>query len=596
MHITLSDILNTLPQKPGVYRFYDKEQHLLYVGKAINLKKRVNSYFTKKHDSRRLNLLVSQIDSIKFTVVKDERDAFLLENNLIKNEKPKYNILLKDDKTYPYIAIKNEPFPRVYFTRNKINDGSEFFGPFTSQIYAKKALEVILKIFQVRSCKLNLTEKNINQNKFKVCLEYHIGNCLGPCEKHQNEKDYSETITQIRNILSGKSDIATQYLQEKVNEFSNNLEFEKAFDYTKRIEILQNYNKKNTIAHTGTRNLDVYHILKADTKFFVQFLRVKNGAIISAKNFEQNSKLDETEEDILCFVIENNKHEFNEGKYPAEILGPINIDRDEIKMIVPAQGERKKLLDLAFRNIVAQKQHYFELKKKKDEKPTAQVRVMQKLQEDLKLKELPDYIECFDNSNIQGTNPVASMVVFRNAKPANKDYRHYKIKTVEGPDDFASMEEVVFRRYSRLLKENQELPKLIVIDGGKGQLSAAIKSLKELGIYHKIPIIGIAKRLEEIYFPEDPYPLYINKKSESLKVIQNIRNEAHRFAINFHRNLRSKDFTKTSIENIRGIGKKTTELLIKEFGSIEKIKQASLKELALFIGQSKAKILLDSLS
>lgn len=594
--IKLEDIISSLPSKPGVYRYYDLNQNLLYVGKAKDIKKRVRSYFSKNHDSARLKILVSKINNIKFTVVENEKDAFLLENNLIKNEKPKYNIQLKDDKTYPYIAIKKEPYPRVFFTRKKINDGSEYFGPFASQYYAKRALDIIFKLFQLRTCKLPLTKENIKAGKFKLCLEYHIGNCKAPCEALQTESDYNTSIYHIKNILQGKNDLVSNYLKEKISEFSNNLEFEKAYDYNKRLEALNDYSEKNTIANTGTKNIDVYNILKADKKYFVQFLRVKNGAIISAKTIEVSSKLEETENEILTHVIEQNNLNEDKTNFPTEIISPYHLKLEDIKVSVPNQGERKKLLDLAFRNLVAHKQHYLELKNKSEKKISSSERVLNQLKEDLRLQNMPHHIECFDNSNIQGTNPVASMVVFKNAKPKYKEYRHYKIKSVDGPNDFASMEEVVYRRYKRLIDENIPLPDLIVIDGGKGQLSSAVESLKRLNLYGKIPIIGIAKRLEEIYFPQDPYPLYINKKSESLRVIQQIRNEAHRFAINFHRNLRSKDFTKSSIEKINGIGKKTTEILLREFGSVEKIKRASLEELALFIGTKKAHIILDNFS
>lgn len=593
MERDLKDILSSLPEKPGVYRFYDKNEKLLYVGKAKNIKKRVNSYFIKEHASGRIILLVKNIDYIKFTVVENERDAFLLENNFIKNEQPKYNIQLKDDKTYPYIAVRKEKFPRVYFTRKKINDGSEYFGPYTSVFYARKALEVIFKLFPLRTCKLNLSKENIAKNKFKVCLEYHIGNCLGPCENHQSEEEYNQSIQQVRNILGGNLKIVETHLEEKINKCAQVLQFEKAHDYTKRLNALNQYNKRNTIANTGTRNIDVYHILKVEKKFFIQFMKVKNGAIISAKLIEVKSKLDESEAEVLKYVIEKQLNELTEKELPNEIITPLELNHEVVKISVPKQGERKKILDLAFRNLIAQKQHYLDFKSKSDKNTST--RVLETLQKDLKLRELPVHIEGFDNSNIQGTNPVASLVVFKNGKPAKKEYRHYKIKTVDGPNDFASMEEVVFRRYSKLKKEGLPLPNLIVVDGGKGQLSSAIKSLKKINLYKEIPIIGIAKRLEEIYFPEDSYPIYINKKSESLKLIQHIRNETHRFAINFHRDLRSKDFTKSSLENIKGIGKKTAELLLREFKSTEKIKRATFEELALFIGPKKAKLVEENL-
>ncbi len=584
----IKDLIHSLPEKPGVYRHYDADQRLLYVGKAKNLKKRVSSYFTKTHDSFRLRLMVKQIRDIQFTVVKDEREALLLEKNLIRNERPKYNIQFRDDKSYPSIAIKNEKFPRVVFTRKKINDGSEYFGPYTSMFYAKKAYETIVKLFPLRTCSLALNQENIRKNKFKVCLEYHIDNCLGPCEAHQSEDDYMKNIEQIRNILLGKSDMAVNYLKEKQAEFEEKLEFEKAYDYQRRIETLLNYGEKNTVVDVSIQHIDAYNILSVPEKAFITYLKIRNGAIVSTYNFELKSKLDESDEELLQYVIEQHRNDRDEEENAHEIVIPFAIELEGPKLTIPKTGDKKKILDLAFRNLVSQKQHYFDIKEKQAKKESSIERVLKQIQEDLRLTELPRHIECFDNSNIQGTNPVASMVVFRNTKPAKKDYRHYNIKTVQGPNDFASMEEVVFRRYSRLLKEGKELPNLVIVDGGKGQLSSALKSIDKLGLRGKIPIIGIAKKLEEIYYPGDSLPLYINKKSESLKVIQHLRNEAHRFAISFHRNQRSKNFIQSELDQISGIGKKTKEILLNEFGSVKKIKRASLEELALFIGQAKA--------
>lgn len=584
----IKDLIHSLPEKPGVYRHYDADQRLLYVGKAKNLKKRVSSYFTKTHDSFRLRLMVKQIRDIQFTVVKDEREALLLEKNLIRNERPKYNIQFRDDKSYPSIAIKNEKFPRVVFTRKKINDGSEYFGPYTSMFYAKKAYETIVKLFPLRTCSLALNQENIRKNKFKVCLEYHIDNCVGPCEANQSEDDYMKNIEQIRNILLGKSDMAVNYLKEKQAEFEEKLEFEKAYDYQRRIETLLNYGEKNTVVDVSIQHIDAYNILSVPEKAFITYLKIRNGAIVSTYNFELKSKLDESDEELLMFVIEQHRNDRDEEENAHEIVIPFAIELEGPKLTIPKTGDKKKILDLAFRNLVSQKQHYFDIKEKQAKKESSIERVLKQIQEDLRLTELPRHIECFDNSNIQGTNPVASMVVFRNTKPAKKDYRHYNIKTVQGPNDFASMEEVVFRRYSRLLKEGKELPNLVIVDGGKGQLSSALKSIDKLGLRGKIPIIGIAKKLEEIYYPGDSLPLYINKKSESLKVIQHLRNEAHRFAISFHRNQRSKNFIQSELDQISGIGKKTKEILLNEFGSVKKIKRASLEELALFIGQAKA--------
>ncbi|MBL6876266.1 MAG: excinuclease ABC subunit C [Chitinophagales bacterium] len=588
MHPGIKELIHSFPEKPGVYRHYDTKGRLLYVGKAKNLKRRVGSYFTKTHDSFRLRLLVKQITDIQFTVVKDEKEALLLEKNLIRNEKPKYNIQFRDDKSYPSIAIKNEKFPRVIFTRKKNDDESEYFGPYTSMFYAKKAYETIIKLFPLRTCSLALNKENIAKDKFKVCLEYHIDNCLGPCEAYQSEDEYMDNIEQIRNILLGKSDVAIQYLQNKQVEFEKELEYEKAYDYQRRIETLINYGEKNTVVDVQIKHIDAYNILSVPEKAFVTYLKIRNGAIVSTYNFELKTKLDESDDEVLQYVIEQHRNDRKEHENAPELVLPLPIEIGNVKQTIPKTGDKKKILDLAFRNLISQKQHYFDIKKKQAKKENNAERILKQMQADLRLTELPLHIECFDNSNIQGTNPVASMVVFKNAKPAKKDYRHYNIKTVEGPDDYASMEEVVYRRYARLLKENKALPNLVIVDGGKGQLSAAIKSLKKLDLIGKIPVIGIAKRLEEIYYPGDSYPLYINKKSESLKVIQHLRNEAHRFAINFHRNQRSKNFITSALDSIPGIGKQTKEKLLNEFGSVEKIKRATVQELALFVGQHKA--------
>ncbi|MFT4968962.1 MAG: excinuclease ABC subunit C [Chitinophagales bacterium] len=584
----IKEIIRSLPEKPGVYRHYDTKGRLLYVGKAKNLKKRVSSYFTKTHDSYRLRLMVKQITDIQFTVVKDEREALLLERNLIRNENPKYNIQFRDDKSYPSIAIKNEKFPRVIFTRKKIADGSEYFGPYTSMFYAKKAYETIIKLFPLRTCSLALNREHIAKGKFKVCLEYHIDNCLGPCEGYQSEEEYMHNIEQIRNILLGKSDVAINYLKEKQEAFVEKLEFEKAYDYERRIETLINYGEKNTVVDVRVKHIDAYNILSISEKAFVTYIKIRNGAIVSTYNFELKTKLDESDEVVLQYVIEKHRNEREENENAPELVLPKRIEMEDVKQTIPKTGDKKKILDLAFRNLISQKQHYFDIKEKQAKKEGSAERILKQIQADLRLTELPRHIECFDNSNIQGSDPVASMVVFKNTKPSKKEYRHYNIKTVVGPDDFASMEEVVYRRYARLLKENKDLPNLVIVDGGKGQLSSALKSLEKLDLIGKLTIIGIAKRLEEIYYPGDSYPLYINKKSESLKVIQHLRNEAHRFAITFHRNQRSKNFITSELDSISGIGKKTKELLLKEFGSVQKIKRASFEELALFVGQAKA--------
>ncbi|MGB0885003.1 MAG: excinuclease ABC subunit UvrC [Chitinophagales bacterium] len=587
----LNDFLKLLPKKAGVYRYYDKNNKLLYVGKAKNLKNRVNSYFKQKLLGARLKLLVSQIADIRYTVVSSSHEALLLERNLIKSEKPKYNIQLRDDKSYPHIVVKNEALPRVYFTRKKEKDKSEYFGPYTSVVYTRKVLDTIKNIFPLRTCTLNLSKENIAKGKFKECLEYHIGNCLAPCTGKQSYTEYEFNIKQIRNILNGQTTPVVKILEQKMQECVEVLDFEEAHEFKKKIEALEQYGLKTSIANTKIKNADFYHILEADKVFFVQHLKVLNGSIVGTKTYELKNKLDETPTELLEYVIEDYQP-INNAEV-KEIVTPFAVETGEIKNSIGNSGEREKILKLCYRNLIAHKLHFQDLKIKNDEKPEAKMRVMEQLKKDLRLVDLPRHIECFDNSNIQGTNPVASMVCFKNAKPSKKDYRHYKIKTVVGIDDFASMEEIVYRRYSRLQRENAPLPNLIIVDGGKGQLSSALKSLKKLDLIGKIPIVGIAKRLEEIYYPGDSIPLYINKKSESLKLIQFLRNEAHRFAITFHRDQRSKNLYDSEIEKIKGIGKKTSELLLKEFGSVTRIKQATEKELLTFIAPSKVKLIKD---
>lgn len=587
----LNDFLKLLPKKAGVYRYYDKNGKLLYVGKAKNLKNRVNSYFKQKLLGARLNMLVSQIADIQYTVVPSAHDALLLESNLIKSEKPKYNIQLRDDKSYPHIVVKNESLPRVYFTRKKLEDKSEYFGPYTSVVYTRKVLDTVKNIFPLRTCALSLTRKNIAAGKYKECLEYHIGNCLAPCTGKQSYDDYELSIKQIRSILNGQTTPVLEYLSEKMEACVEDLKFEDAHEYKKKIEALEQYGLKTSFSNTKIKNADFYHIITQEKVNFVQHLKVLNGSVVGTRTYELKSKLDETPEELLEYVIERNIG-INNSEV-KEIVTPFAVETNGIKNTIGNAGERERILKLCYKNLIAHKLHFQDLKIKSDEKPEAKMRVMLQMQHDLRLKDLPRHIECFDNSNIQGSNPVASMVCFKNGKPSKKDYRHYKIKTVVGPDDFASMEEIVYRRYARLLKENQPLPNLVIVDGGKGQLSSALKSLKKLDLIGKIPIVGIAKRLEEIYYPGDSYPLYINKKSESLKLIQFLRNEAHRFAITFHRDQRSKNLYDSEIENIKGIGKATSETLLKEFGSVTRIKQATEKELITFIAPSKAKLILD---
>lgn len=586
-----NDFLKLLPNQAGVYRYYDKNNKLLYVGKAKNLKNRVNSYFKQKLLGARLNMLVSQIADIKYTVVQSDHEALLLERNLIKSEKPKYNIQLRDDKSYPHIVIKNEALPRVFFTRKKLNDKSEYFGPYTSVVYTRKVLETVKTIFPLRTCTLNLSKENIAKNKFKACLEYHIGNCKAPCIQKQSYEDYEFSIKQIRNILNGKTQPVLDYLNEQMQAAIDALAFEEAHEYKKKIEGLEQYGIKTSIANTKIKNADFFQILAEETISFVQHLKVLNGAIVGTKTFELKNKLDETPKQLLEYVIED--HESINQSEIVEIVTPFAVETNGIKNTIGNSGEREKILKLCYKNLIAHKLHFQSLKEKNDEKPEAKERVLLQMQHDLRLTELPVHIECFDNSNIQGSHPVASMVCFKNGKPSKKDYRHFKIKTVEGPNDFASMEEIIYRRYARLLNENMALPNLIIVDGGKGQLSSAIKSLEKLNLMGKVPIIGIAKRLEEIYYPGDSFPLYINKKSESLKLIQFLRNEAHRFAITFHRDQRSKNLYDSAIENIPGIGKKTAEKLLIAFGSVNRIKQASEKELLTFVPKSKVSLILE---
>ena len=536
-------------------------------------------------------MLVTQIHDIQFTVVKDSHEALLLENNLIKNEKPKYNIQFKDDKSYPHIVIKNESLPRVFFTRKKLADKSEYFGPYTSIVYTRKVLDIIKTIFPLRTCTLKLTKENIKKGKFKECLEYHIGNCLAPCTGKQSYSNYEFSIQQIRNILNGRTNNVLEFLNKKIDYCVEKLDFEEAHEYKKKMEALQQYGMKTSIENTTIKNSDFYHILVEEKISFVQHIKVLNGSIVGTKTFEVKNKLDESPKELLEHIIERNIPANNIDV--KEIVTPFEVETGEIKNTIASSGTRENILKLCYRNLIAHKIHYQDLKLKNDEKPEAKMRVMKQLQHDLRLKDLPRHIECFDNSNIQGSNPVASMVCFKNGKPSKKEYRKYKIKTVVGADDFASMEEIVYRRYARLLKEKSPLPNLIIVDGGKGQLSSALKSLKKLDLIGKIAIVGIAKRLEEIYYPGDSYPLYINKKSESLRLIQFLRNEAHRFAITFHRDQRSKNLYDSEIEKIKGIGKKTSELLLKEFGSVKRIKEAKEQELLTFIPKSKVKLILD---
>ena len=570
-------ILPTIPHKPGIYKYYDKDDTILYVGKAKDLRKRVASYFVKNQAYGKTRVLVRKIRHIAFTVVETEQDALLLENALIKKLQPKYNIQLKDDKSYPYICIKKERFPRIFFTRKVIKDGSEYLGPYSSVKNARTLLELLKSIFTLRNCNFNLSEKNIERGKFKVCLEYHLGNCKGPCEGLQSEEDYNNEIAQIRKILKGNISEVIWYLKEVMQEAAEKYEFEKAQLVKDKLEILQQYQSKSTVVNPAINNVDVFNMEEDEKRAYISFFKVVNGSIIQTKLLELTKKLDEYPEELLLFGINEIRQQVQSNS--EEILIPFLIDYpdENVKLTVPVIGDKKKLLDLALKNAFYYRRQR-EIRAAERKKPKERTQeILEQLQKDLRLTELPRHIECFDNSNFQGTDPVASMVCFLDAKPAPKQYRHFHIKTVTGANDFASMEEVVFRRYKRLTEEERELPQLIVIDGGKGQLQAAVNSLEQLEIKEKVAVIGIAKKLEEIYVPNDPYPLHIDKRSKSLKVIQHIRNEAHRFAITFHRNVRSKKTFRSELEDIPGIGPKTADKLLRHFKSIVKIKEASKK-------------------
>lgn len=583
--------IQLLPNKPGVYQYYDVAGDIIYIGKAKDLKKRVSSYFNQSRaGTYKLKMLVSKIADIKHIVVESESDALLLENNLIKKYQPKYNVQLKDDKTFPWICIKNERFPRVFSTRKILDDGSEYFGPYTSAKMIRTLLTLIKQLYQLRTCNYNLTEENISEGKFKVCLEYHIGNCKGPCEHLQSEDEYNEAIKNVRNIIKGNLQEVINYLKETMIQFSTEFRFEEAQRLKERIEILERYKSKSTIVNPSINELEVYAAAEDNKTVFVNFLKIMNGAIVQAHTIEIVKKLDESIENIFPMAIIDIRHKTRSNS--KEILVPFEIDfpLENVKMIIPKIGDKKKLIELSERNA---KYHLFEKKKQAEltkMKSKTNV-VLNRIKEDLKLTKLPVHIECFDNSNIQGNNPVASCVVFKNGRPAKSEYRHYNIKTVVGANDFASMQEVVHRRYTRLLEENANLPQLVVIDGGKGQLKAAMDSLKKLNLDKEIAVIGIAKRLEEIFFYGDSIPLYLDKNSPSLKIIQQLRNEAHRFAISFHRNKRSSDAISSELQNIKGVGEKTKEILLNNLGSVREIKNANIESLTKLVGKSKATVI-----
>lgn len=578
--------INTLPNSPGVYQFYDANEKILYVGKAKNLKKRVASYFTKTHEHGKTRVLVKKINTIKHIVVKTESDALLLENNLIKQYQPRYNVLLKDDKSYPWICIKNERFPRVFSTRRVVKDGSEYYGPYTSMKTIHTLLDLVKEVYPLRTCNYDLSEEKIKNQKYKACLEYHLGNCKAPCEDKQSERDYNESIEAIRQIIKGNFKDSVQQFKKQMKTLADNLRFEEAQQLKEKIEVLENYQAKSTVVNPKINNVDVFSIVSDESYGYVNFMQIAFGSVIRSHTMEIKKKLNETDSELLELAVVELRQRFN-STY-KEVYVPFNLNLGEsVKVHVPQLGDKKRILELSERNA-----KYFRLERYKQLKITDpkrhENRMMAQMKKDLRLSVEPRHIECFDNSNIQGTHPVAACVVFKNGKPSKKEYRKYNIKTVTGSDDFASMEEVVYRRYKRLLEEKQPLPQLIIIDGGKGQLSSALKSLDKLGLRRKIAILGIAKRLEELFFPEDPIPLYLDKKSETLKVIQQLRNEAHRFGITFHRSKRSKAALQTELETIPGIGEKTVVELLKKFKSHKRIKEASFEELSAVVGSHRA--------
>jgi excinuclease ABC subunit C len=585
------EIISALPEKPGVYQFLDSFGNIIYVGKTKNLKKRVASYFSK-NQSGKTTIMLKRAADLKQIVVDNESDALLLENNLIKRHQPRYNILLKDDKTYPWICIKKESFPRVFSTRNTIKDGSNYYGPYTSGLMVKILLDLIRQLYKPRSCTLNLTIENINAGKFKACLEYHIGNCRAPCIGLQSELDYTENIQQVKDILKGNISTVIDHLKQLMLNHSKKLKFEEAQVIKDKIDILSRFRSRSSVVSSTIKNVDVFAMSQDIDNTYINYLKVINGAVIQAFTLDLKSRIEEDKESLLGFAITEIRQRLSSDS--PEIIIPFKPDImfGKLKYTIPKKGEKLKLLELAERNAVYYK---LEQRKKHEEHPQKDRtgKNLEKLKSDLHMAELPKHIECFDNSNIMGDNPVAACVVFKNGKPSKKDYRHFNIKSVKGPDDFSSMEEIVFRRYKRILEEKQSLPQLVIIDGGKGQLSSSVKSLKKLDLLEKITIIGIAKKLEEIFFPGDSVPLYLDKNSISLKIIQQLRNEAHRFGINFHRNKRSSEMTKSDLDLIKGIGPKTKEILLKKIGSPEKIKILPFEELTKIVGKQKASILTD---
>lgn len=583
--------LATLPKSPGVYQFYDKDEKILYVGKAINLKKRVSSYFNKTHDSARTRMLVKRIVQIKHIVVETETDALLLENNLIKEYQPRYNVLLKDDKTYPWICIKNERFPRVFHTRNLVKDGSEYFGPYTSMRTVRTLLNLIRSLYPLRTCNYLLSRENVSEGRYKVCLEYHIGNCLGPCEGLQTEEDYMKNIDAVRNIIRGDFRGLLQEFRAKMKAHAENMEFEMAQQIKEKIDTLESYHSKSTVVNPKIHNVDVFTVLSDESFGYVNFLQIAFGRVIRSHTMEIRKKMEESDKELLRLAIIELRERFNSQSEVVYLPFSLNLG-EYVKVEVPKIGDKKHIVDLSLRNAKYFRMERFKQMKIVDPK-RHENRILTQMKTDLRMNELPRHIECFDNSNLQGTNPVAACVVFKNAKPSKRDYRKFNIKSVEGPDDYESMREVVYRRYKRLLEEEDPLPQLIVIDGGKGQLNAALESLSHLNLENKIAVIGIAERLDEIFVPDDPIPLFIDKSSETLRVIQQLRNEAHRFGLSFHRQKRSKNALHSDLENIPGVGPKTIERLLRHFKSLKRIKSANFEELSSVAGNARATAIIE---
>jgi excinuclease ABC subunit C len=591
----IKEIVSMLPGNPGVYQYYNKDGQLLYIGKARNIKKRVSSYFNKNLMSGRTSRMVSQIYDIRYIVVETEYDALLLENNLIKNHQPKYNVNLKDDKTYPWIIIKNERFPRVFYTRQFIKDGSQYFGPYASGTVMHTLLDLIREIYKLRNCTLNLTEENIQAKKFKVCLEYHIGNCKGPCEGLQAKEEYDDSIEGIREILKGNINWVIQHLEKQMKEYAASYNFEQAQILKEKIEKLERYKSKTIVVNPNIHNVDVCSFIMDEDVAFVNYMKVMSGAIVQSHTIELKRKLDEEQPELLSIAISELRERMKSESREILVSFLPDVQIPGVEYIIPKIGDKKHLLNLSEKNAFYYRKDRLEQQDKLNPEHRIE-RLMTQMQKDLRLPQKPYHIECFDNSNFQGDFAVAAMSVFKNGRPSKSDYRHFNIKTVEGPDDFASMQEVIYRRYKRVLEEEQPLPQLIVIDGGKGQLSAALQSLDKLELRGKISVIGIAKKLEEIYYPGDPLPMYLDKKSETLRIIQQLRDEVHRFGITHHRKKRSKETIKTELNDIKGIGNSTAESLLKHFRSVKKIREASIDDISAVVGKAKAKIVQDYFS